>query len=220
MIDLPDFSKSFDYENNFYLSCDSSRMGKIIAHYELFKMVQNTPGAIIDCGVFKGVSLVRFAMFRDIFSSTLSKKIIGFDVFGSFPKSGFNQDDKSRSKFIKEAGSESIDINQLKNVLKNKKVDRYVELVKGDICKTVPQYVKDNAGLKISLLNLDVDLYEPSAVILEYFWPRIVKGGVLIVDDYGIFAGENKAVDDYFKDKKVKIRKFSFSKTPSYIIKE
>jgi len=46
MINLPDFSKIFDYENNFYVSCDSSRITKLIAHYELYKMVCGLPGAI------------------------------------------------------------------------------------------------------------------------------------------------------------------------------
>ena len=59
MINLPDFSKAFEYENNFYLSCDNSRIAKLLAHYELYKMVVNIPGAIVECGVFKGTSLTR-----------------------------------------------------------------------------------------------------------------------------------------------------------------
>ncbi len=61
MITLPDFQKAFEYENNFYLSCDNTRLSKILAHYELFKMARELPGAIVECGVFKGTSLVRFA---------------------------------------------------------------------------------------------------------------------------------------------------------------
>lgn len=47
MIKLPNFKNSFDYENNFYLSCDNSRIGKLMAHYELFKMTINKPGSVI-----------------------------------------------------------------------------------------------------------------------------------------------------------------------------
>ncbi|WP_287256989.1 hypothetical protein [Moorena sp. SIO4E2] len=74
MIELPDFNRAFEYENNFYLSCDPTRIGKILAHYELYKMVSNVPGAIVECGVLKGTSLVRFASFRDLFSNSSSKK--------------------------------------------------------------------------------------------------------------------------------------------------
>ena len=69
------------------------------------------------------------------------------------------------------------------------------------------------------MLNLDVDIYEPAVTILEYLYPLIVPGGILILDDYGIFPGETKAADDYFQGKKIKINKFPFAKTPAYIIK-
>ncbi len=92
-------------------------------------------------------------------------------------------------------------------------------MVQGDITKTVPKYVKDHPELKLSLLNLDTDVYEPAVTILKYLYPRITKGGILILDDYGVFPGETKAVNEYFKGKKIKIQKFKFS-TPHYIIKK
>ncbi|HMS51719.1 MAG: class I SAM-dependent methyltransferase [Sphingobacteriales bacterium] len=220
MISLPDFNKAFEYENNFYLSCDNTRLSKILSHYELFKQVIGLPGAIVECGVFKGASLVRFAGFRDLFGNAYSNKIIGFDIFGEFPETNFEDDKKYRSNFINAAGASSISVEQLKTVLTQKGIDKNVELVSGDILKTVPEYVKNNPHLKIALLNLDTDVYEPAVTILEHFYPRIVRGGVLILDDYGTFPGETKAVDDYFKDKKVIIRKFPFAMTPSYIIKD
>ncbi len=84
MIKLPDFSRSFEYENDFYLSSDITRIGKILAHYELYKMVLDIPGFIVECGVFKGTSLIRFATFRDLLGNSFSKKIIGFDTFEGF----------------------------------------------------------------------------------------------------------------------------------------
>jgi hypothetical protein len=220
MIDLPDFSKAFEYENNFYLSCDITRFSKFMAHYELFKMAHELPGAIVECGVFKGASLVRFAGFRDLMGNPFSHKIIGFDMFGDFPETGFQEDIEYRERFVRGAGLSSISVEQLNEVLKNKGIDKNVELVAGDITKTVPDYVKKNPHLKISLLNLDTDIYEPAVTILEHLYPRIVKGGVLILDDYGTFPGETKAVDDYFKGTDIKIRKFPFAMTPCYIIKE
>jgi len=219
MIKLPNFKKTYEFENNFYLSCESSRIGKILAHYELFKIANNLPGAIIECGVFKGASLARFSMLRELLGSSSSKKIVGFDAFGKFPETKFKNDLKFREKFIDASGDEGISKIQLLKVLKNKKTNKNIELIKGDITKTVPKYVKDHPELKISLLNLDTDIYEPSVTILENLYPKLVKGGVLILDDYGIFPGETKAVDDYFSGKNIQIKKFSFATTPSYIIK-
>lgn len=51
---------------------------------------------------------------------------------------------------------------------------------------------------RIALLRLDTDWYESTRVELEVLFPRIVPGGVLIVDDYNYWAGQRKAVDEYF----------------------
>lgn len=219
MLKLPNFEKAFEYENNFYLSCDISRINKIIAHYELYKLSHKIMGDIVECGVFKGLSLIRFAIFRELFKKHSTKKIIGFDTFGKFPKNKFLLDGKPREQFISAAGEQSISKSQIIKVLKHKSVLKNTELIKGDITKTVPHYVKLHPKLKISFLNLDVDMYEPSMTILEYLYPKIVKGGVLVLDDYRTWPGETKAVDEYFQDKNVKIQRFQFCKTPSYIIK-
>jgi Macrocin-O-methyltransferase (TylF) len=220
MIELPDFENSFQWENNFYLSCDITRISKILAHYELFKMVREVPGAIAECGVFKGASLARFAALRQLLGNPFSKKIIGFDTFGQFPETGFAPDREVRERFVVAAGDQSISVEQMLEVLKHKRCEQFVELVAGDICKTVPEYVSRHPELKISLLNLDTDLYEPAVVILEHLYPRLQRGGVLILDDYGTFPGETKAVDDYFQGQKIEIRKFPFCMTPCYLVKQ
>lgn len=220
MIKLPDFSRAYEYENEFYLSCDKQRIGKLIAHYELFKMSQNINGEIIECGVFKGASLVRFAMFRKLFQSEFEKRIIGFDSFAEFPQTNFEEDKKLRDHIVKEAGEQSISTDQLMEVLKNKGCDNSVDLIAGDITVTIPEYIRKNRDIRISLLNLDTDIYEPSVTILENFYPKLEKGGILILDDYNVFPGETKAVDDYFKDMDIEIRSFPFSSTPCYLIKK
>ena len=67
-------------------------------------------------------------------------------------------------------------------------------------------------------MHIDVDLYEPTKVILEKLYDKVTTGGIIIFDDYGAFAGTNKAVDDFFKNKAT-IKKLSFSHAISYIVK-
>lgn len=220
MIQLPDFDRAWDYENGFYLSCDLTRISKILAAYELYKMVIDLPGHIVECGVFKGASLSRFAIFRSLFGNIYSKKIIAFDVFSSFPRTQFQSDIRAREQFIAEAGEQSISVEQMRQVLDRRGLGQNVEFVPGDITQTVPEYVNNNPELKISLLNLDTDIYEPAVTILEHLFPRIVTGGVLILDDYAAFPGETKAVDEYFNDMHVRVRKFPFAMTPCYMVKE
>jgi len=216
---MPDLSKKYEHENNFYLSCDNARIGKLIAHYELYKMVLDIPGQIVEAGVFKGASFARFAAFRTLLETNFSKKIIGFDMFGEFPETDYELDKNYRENFINTAGSKSISEDQLLEILNYKKCNDNIELIAGNILTTVPNYIEENPNLKISLLHIDVDIYEPTVVLLENLYPLLSKGGVLILDDYGFFPGETKAVDEYFKGKDVEIRKFPFSHTPAYIIK-
>ena len=220
MIELPDFAKSFQYENNFYLSSDVNRMAKAMAHYDLFKYTIDVPGAIVECGVFKGASLVRFAAFRQLLTNPLAKKIIGFDAFGEFPETEFDGDKKWREKFVTDSGEQGISEEQLLQVLKHKKCDENVDLIKGDVVKTIPEYLKKHPELKISFLNIDVDVYEPTKAALEHLYPLVSKGGVILLDDYAnVFPGANKAVDDYFKDKDVTIKRLPYCVTPCYVIK-
>ena len=219
MIKLPDFNKAFEYENNFYLSCGIKRISKVLAHYELYKIVQDIPGTIVECGVFKGAALTRWAMFREILGNPYAKKIIGFDTFDTFPETTFEDDKEKRKAFINSAGSESISKEQLELVLKNKGIEIFVELVEGDMIETVPEYVRRHPELKISLLNLDTDIYEPTVTVLKYLFPLIVPGGILIIDDYGVFPGETKAVDDFFQRYDIRIKKLPFCMTPCYLIK-
>jgi|TARA_B100000315_G_scaffold245396_1_gene271212 hypothetical protein len=216
---LFDFTKKFEYENGFYLTSDITRIGKLLSQYELYKKTVNLPGDIIECGVFKGASLIRLASFRDLLESTYSRKIIGFDTFEKLPSTNYYDDIQVLNKFIDEAGDKCISIEELTRTLHRKGL-KNIELIKGDINITIPEYVKKCPSLKIALLHIDTDVYEPAVTILEYLYEKIVREGIIMFDDYGTFPGETKAVDEFFKNKNVVIRKLSLNYIPSYVIKE
>ena len=137
-----------------------------------------------------------------------------------FLKPFFKEDILLRENFINDPGNQSISKDQMLKIFDVKNCNENVELINGDICQTVPEFVENNPNLKIALLNLDVDIYESSVVILEHLFLFLVKGGVLILDDYGTFPGETKAVDEYFEGQSIEIQKFPFCDTPRYIIKK
>jgi hypothetical protein len=219
MIRMPDYERSFDYENSFYLTGAPSRLAKVVAHYELLKRVATVPGAIVECGVFKGASFACLAMMRSVLDSPHKREMIGFDTFDFFPETTFEEDREKREAFISEAGDESISRDQLTDVLAHKGCADQVQLVEGNICDTVPRYVAEHPDLRIAFLNLDTDIYEPAVTILEYLYPLISPGGVLVLDDYGVFPGETKAVNDYFVGKNITIQRFPFRETPCYVVR-
>src|SRR6185369_4565450 len=154
---------------------------------ELYKKILQVPGDIVECGIFKGVSFMRFMMFMNLFETNNARKIVGFDIFDLFPATDYEEDKKELDLFVKETGGgKSITKEDLEAYIKAKGHTNF-ELVKGDILKTVPKYVEDHPELRISLLNIDTDIYEPAKTIMDYLAPRVVKGGIIVFDDYGVF---------------------------------
>jgi hypothetical protein len=68
-----------------------------------------------------------------------------------------------------------------------------VSLIRGDVSKTLPNHIPR----KIALLRLDTDFYESTRDELLHLYPRLVIGGILIIDDYGYWQGARKAVDEF-----------------------
>lgn len=207
----------WDYENGFYLTSQTTRLAKTIALFELYRSIVHLPGQVVECGVYKGASLIKLATFREMLESPHSRMIVGFDAFGEFPEQADPEDSAFVAQFQAEGGP-GIPIGELTKVLEYKSLTN-IELVKGDITATLPKYVEDHPELRISLLHLDVDVYLPSMVILEALYERIVSGGVLVIDDFASVAGETRAVDEFFRDRDAEVRKLPFSPSPAYIRK-
>lgn len=220
MIFKYDEQKAFDYENGFALTSDIYRIGNILAHYELYKQTIHLPGDVIELGVFKGNSLIQFCTFRELLENEKSRKIIGFDMFGLFPNDcKISSDIAFVENWNKEFHEDFLSMEDLYKSLQHKKIGN-VELIKGNILETVNQYLIENPHTKISLLHIDVDIYEATKCGLDLLFDRVVKGGVIIFDDYGTVEGETLAVDEFLSDKDYLINKYSFSHTkPSFIIK-
>ena len=213
---LPKFKNSWDYENNFLLSCQNSRIAKMLAYYELYKIASKIKGDFVLGGIFRGISTVEFSTFINLFENSSKQKLIVFDEFKKFPK---NNNDLKSLTVIKQMGEKGITKSQLGLVLKNKKI-KNVEMIKGKITKIVLDYVSSHPKLKISLLNMDIDIFDRELLSLKILYPFVTKGGVIILNDYGVFDYETKIIDNFIKNKNLEIKKLSFAKTPSYIIKK
>lgn len=215
---------------NFQIYTRRVFLKKFLAHYEFFQMVKDLPGDIVELGVFRGASLFSWANFMEIRNmGDRHKRVIGFDNFAGFgemdAKDGAAKPDQHKA----EGGFSSAGFyEQLKDAIAIYDADRFIPykarivLVEGDIEESVPRWVTENPGHRISLLHCDVDLYRPTKVALEQLWPLVVPGGVVLFDEYGIppWEGESRAVDEFFADKGVKLRRLDWSSNPgAYVIK-
>lgn len=229
---LPDLNNKqlmFDSGVTWHLTTTNDRIGRFLAHYEAYKMISDIPGDIVECGVFKGESLTRFGHFREILGSNNSSKIIGFDNFDNvYPDTIYEEDQESRKFWMDTANSSSISVEQLSKVFDHHKFTNYT-FIKGDITKNVPNFLKENSGMKISLLNIDCDFVEPTYTALKYCWPYISKGGIVLLDNYSgssvdghSYHGDTKGVEDFLNELEEKpiIKKFNWVCRPCYIIKQ
>lgn len=208
------------------LGCFSRRMymSRVLGHFELYKQVADLPGDVVELGVFKGESLLNFAKFMEIFNpGDRTKRVIGFDHWAglknftakdgkTFEDCGNVEGGWNPSEFHKTL-LQLVDLFQEDCFVPKKK---RIELVDGDIRESVFQYVKDNPGLRISLLHLDCDMYEPTLAGLQALYPHVVTGGIVLFDEYGIdqWAGESAAADEYFGGKTPRMQKFPWLSTP------
>lgn len=210
---------SWDYENGYHWFSHPSRMGKLLAHYELYKSIVSIPGHVFELGVYKGASLIRFATFRATLESEFSRKIVGFDAFGKFPTARVEGSDDIRfiENFEGEGGG-GLTRKEL-SVILDEKGFQNIELVEGNIFETLCVYLNNNPATRISLLHLDMDVKEPTLYALNEIYDRVVRGGLIVIDDYNAVNGATDAVDEFIKDKKLQLEKMSFYNVPAFIRK-
>jgi hypothetical protein len=95
------------------------------------------------------------------------------------------------------------------------------ELQEGDVFETIPKYLAENPGFRISIANFDLDTEEPTYFCLNELWPRVVNNGVLIFDEYGINEWtESNAVDRFINEKGLEIIRSNYFAPSAYIIKK
>ena len=167
----------------------------------------------------------------EVFTPTAThKKVIGFDTFAGFPELAA-EDGQSDSTVQKLPGGLSAEsfLSEFSALLVLHNSDAVLptergKIVQGDICKTLPEWLEQNPEARFCLVNMDVDIYEPTTVILEGCWDRIVPGGVLILDEYATskWPGETRAWDDFAKRRglDVTLNRFSWANAPgAYVVK-
>ncbi|MDF7811137.1 TylF/MycF/NovP-related O-methyltransferase [Hymenobacter sp. YC55] len=212
-----DSAQAITYENGFYLTSDITRLAKAMGHFEIYRMITHLPGQVVECGVFKATSLVRWATFRELLESPFSRRVIGFDIFGSFPRHDDEADNAFAARHDDVAG-QGLSMEQVQAVLTHKGI-RNVELIPGDVIETVPAYVAAHPELRVALLHIDVDVYKPSKVALDALYDIVVPGGLIVFDDYGTVAGETRAVDELLLQHGLTLQKLPYTHTPSFIRK-
>jgi O-methyltransferase len=160
----------------------------------------NIPGAFVECGVWRGGSSMAAAL-----SFQTPRPLFLYDTFEGMTSPTEHDrratTGKRAADMLPEAanGAASWCYSPLEDVRRNMASTGYpsaqVAYIQGKVEDTIPAAAPE----QISVLRLDTDWYESTRHELEHLYPRLAPGGVLIIDDYGYWAGARKAVDEYFK---------------------
>ncbi len=181
--------------------------------YECAVKMRDVPGDFVECGVAAGAQIIAMGC------GAPNKIIHAFDSFDGIPLPSNKDDQMPGIKFLTES-----EINELPDPGKQKLISSGATVVtlEGFLTNISVLPNKDNIithkgwfentvstfkGDKISILRLDGDLYNSTIVCLESLFPKVIDGGVVIIDDWQL-PGCKLACEDYFK--KIKY-------TPNYI---
>jgi O-methyltransferase len=169
------------------------------------------PGAIVECGVWKGGSMMAVAL-RLLQLQRTDRDLYLFDTFAGMPeplevdvmREGIRASDLWERTEGNAEGSAwlSVPLAEVESAISTTGYDSaHVHFVEGKVEDTLPRAAPDN----VSLLRLDTDLFESTKHELEHLFPRLSVGGVLILDDYGSWTGAQTAADAYFSENNIRI---------------
>jgi hypothetical protein len=146
----------------------------------------------------------------------LTRRIYGFDSFNGFPS--VSDSDRSGSGVAEVGDFQTSSYDELLELIRLYDQDRFlghipkVQLVRGDVSKTIPEFVQQNRHLLVSLLFIDLDLYEPTKIALEHILPRMPKGSIVAFDelDNPIWPGETEALLEKLPLNRLKLQRFDW----------
>ena len=169
------------------------------------------PGCIVECGVWRGGSMMAAAYalqaigvtdvdlyLFDTYEGMTKPTAVDISVSGKSAVPRFERTKKSEmSSDWDYASLEEV----RRNLLSTGYDEKRLKFIKGRVEDTLP----GSAPREISILRLDTDWYESTLHELVHLYPRLVIGGVLLLDDYGHWQGCRKAVDEYLAQNNISI---------------
>lgn len=167
----------------------------------------NIEGSIVECGVWKGGSMM---------AALLAMKEQGREIFLYDTFEGMSEPTKDDESYKNESAKDAFlnkddywkriecysTLDEVEhNIFSIGYPKTKINFIQGKVEETIPGTIPE----KIAILRLDTDWYESTMHEMVHLFPKLVKGGVIIIDDYGHWKGCKKAVDEYISDNNIKL---------------
>lgn len=198
---------------------------RFLAMYEVFKLAMPVKGSVVECGVFKGFGTMTWAKLSAMLEpENLTRRVYGFDTFAGFPS--VHEKDHTPVADVVTGGLYADSYDELTALIAEYDRDRFlghvdkVHLIRGDVVETIPKFVAEHPHLVVSLLFLDMDLYEPTKAALEHFVPRMPRGAVLAFDelDNPMWPGETLALLEQLGIGRVRLQRMEWDPYISFAV--
>lgn len=178
-------------------------LSRILYYDKLYRMIVDVPGVICEFGVQWGSTLAQLISLRGIYEPyNYRREIIGFDTFEGFVNTSEERDGSHLSDGdfgVYDGYEERLDevLTLHENNCPIPHIKKF-KLVKGDVSRTVPEWIEANPHAIVAMAIFDMDIYKPTRDALETILPRLTKGSVLVFDELGSpdFPGETTAVNE------------------------
>lgn len=201
-----------DYEDDYRAIIRAVRPYTMTSNDKLHGLITATkyihdhgiPGAIVECGVWRGGSMHAVARTLDA-AGDHSRDMYLFDTFEGMtaPTEKDERHDGRTAADLLETSQRNAavwayaSLDDVRNSFADVPypADR-IHYVEGPVEKTVPEH----APAQIALLRLDTDWYESTKHEFDHLYPRLVSGGVLLIDDYGWWKGSRTATQEFLAE--------------------
>jgi hypothetical protein len=213
MAHLGDFAPSAeDVIKSFPVYVGYVALARYLAFYELYKKVLDLPGHIAEIGTFHGASLVFFGKLIKLFEPHNYTQAHGFDWFQGMKLTSEEMESK--------VGSWVGDYERLKQLVAHQQLEDCVVVHKMDVTKDLSAFLEDHPYMRFKLVFIDCGVHDVITTSLECLWPRLMTGGILMMDHYNTAVSpfESELVDRCIGDRPV--QKLAFARQPTgYVVK-
>ena len=188
-------------------------IGRYLTLYELYKKTMGISGHICEVGTFKGSSLLWFTKLLQIYEPESLTQVHGFDWFEG------TGEDSVELKI--EKGSYKASYEEVLALIKLQNLQNNCFAHKLNVVTELEKFFKDNPHLYFKVIFLDAGFYDVVKKSIEVLWPRLNKGGILILDQFSheLSPGEALAVKEMLPNEKIQTIPNSWMPN-AYIVKE
>jgi hypothetical protein len=202
-----------DYIHQFPLFVGHVNLARYLFFYDLYKQCCTLSGNIADIGTWKGSSFLFMAKLVRLFETYSITQVHGFDWFQGMKPSSINDCIDVEGEYIG-------DYDLLIKLVELQQLQDIAVIHKLDLCKDLDVFFEQHKYMRFKMIFLDCGIKEVLEASLSHFWPRLIQGGILIVDHYNTETSpsESQIVDDTIG--KNLIRHCPYNRQPTAYIKK